>query len=85
VREEYARGEGVAMSEALRIEYIAAFAIDLEGGVTMQRWRARRGGRHKMRLVHQESGVSVEQEYNDSQPVIAVMNDLIGRLRLTHN
>jgi hypothetical protein len=69
------------MSDAQRTAYVAAFALGLGGGVTLERYRGSRGGLHKMRLVDHESGVSVEREYNGSEPVLAVQNDLIGRLQ----
>jgi hypothetical protein len=47
----------------------------------LERYRAPRGGLHKMRLVHHESGMFVEREYNDSEPVLAVQHDLVGRLQ----
>jgi hypothetical protein len=62
-------------------KYVAAFALGLGGGVTLERYRAPRGGLHRMRLVHHESGVAVEREYDDREPVFAVQNDLIGRLQ----
>ena len=69
------------MSDVQRAGYLAAFALSLGDGVTLERYRAPRGGLHKMRLVHGASGVFVEREYNGSEPVLAVQNDLIGRLQ----
>jgi hypothetical protein len=69
------------MSDALGSAYVAAFALGLGGGVTLERYRAPRGGLHRMRLVHHESGVSVEREYHDRGPVLAIQNDLIGQLQ----
>jgi hypothetical protein len=69
------------MSDAQRSEYVAALALGLGGGVTLERYRAPRGGMHRMRLVHHESGVSVEREYNGREKVSAVQNDLIGQLQ----
>jgi hypothetical protein len=69
------------MSDAQLATYVAAFALGLGNGVTLERYRAPRGGLHKMRLVHHESGMFVEREYSDSEPVLAVQNDLVGRLQ----
>jgi hypothetical protein len=69
------------MSDAQQATYVAAFALGLGNGVTLERYRAPRGGLHKMRLVHHESGMFVEREYNDSEPVLAVQHDLVGRLQ----
>jgi hypothetical protein len=70
-----------AVSDAQRSAYVAAFGLGLEGGVTLERYRAPRGGLHRMRLVHHESGMSVEREYDDREKVFAVQNDLIGQLQ----
>ena len=70
-----------AVSDAQRSEYVADFALGLGGGVTLERYRAPRGGLHRMRLVHHESGVSVEREYGDQEKVFAVQNDLISQLQ----
>jgi hypothetical protein len=69
------------MSDAQRAEYVAAFTLGLGDDVTLERHRAPRGGLHKMRLVHHESGVVVEREYNGSEPVLAVQDELIGQLQ----
>jgi hypothetical protein len=62
-------------------KYVAAFRLGLGDGVVLERYRAPRGGLHKLRLVHHESGMSVERDYDDSEPVLGVQNDLIGRLQ----
>jgi hypothetical protein len=69
------------MSDAERCVYVAAYAMGLGGGVTLERYRARRGGLHTMRLIHHESGVLVEREYDDREIVYAVKKDLIGQLQ----
>jgi hypothetical protein len=81
VEKQRALTDEVAMSDAKRAAYVAAFALGLGSGVTLERYRAPRGGLHKMRLVHHESGVSVEREYDGSEPVLAVQNELIGQLQ----
>jgi hypothetical protein len=68
------------MRDAQSSEYVAAFSLGLGGGVTLERYRARPGGLHRMRLVHHESGVSVEREYDGGEKVFVVQNDLIGQL-----
>jgi hypothetical protein len=70
-----------AMSHAQSPEYVAALSLGLGGGVTLQRYRAARGGLHHMRLVHHESGLSVERSYDDTEPVLTVQSHLIGRLQ----
>jgi hypothetical protein len=62
-------------------KYVAAFRLALGDGVTLERYRAPRGGLHKMRLVHHESGVVVEREFDGSESVLRVQNDLIGLLQ----
>ncbi len=47
----------------------------------MERYRAPRGGLHKLRLVHHESGVFVEREFDGNEPVLAVQKHLIGLLQ----
>jgi hypothetical protein len=69
------------MSGAIPKQFVAAFSLSLEGGVTLERFRAPRGGIHKMRLIHHDSKVSVEQEYDDKEIVDSVYNDLVVRLR----
>jgi hypothetical protein len=69
------------VSDAQRAVYVAAFALGLGGGVTLERYRAPRGGLHKVRLVHHESGVFVEREYGDTESTLAVRNDLTERLQ----
>jgi hypothetical protein len=64
-------------------KYVAAFRLVLEDGVTLERYRSSRGGLHKMRLFHHKTGLFVEREFDGSEPVLAVQNDLIGRLRAT--
>jgi hypothetical protein len=69
------------MSDAQQPRYIAAFSLGLSGGVTLERYRARRGGLHLMRLLHHESGISVERTYDDTEKVFRVQNDLIKQLQ----
>ena len=69
------------MTHSQRSGYVAAFALGLGGGVTLERYRAHRGGIHRMCLVHHESGVSVERYYDDLEPVLPVLNELLGELR----
>jgi hypothetical protein len=71
----------MTMSDAQHSAYVAAFALGLGGGVTLERYRAPRGGQHRMRLVHHESGVIVEREYDDRERVGAVGKDLIRQLQ----
>jgi len=49
--------------------------------VTLERYRAPRGGLHKMRLVHHDSKMSVEREYDDNEAVLSVRDDLIVKLQ----
>jgi hypothetical protein len=69
------------MSDTPRAGYVAAFGLGLGDGVTLERYRAPRGGLHKMRLVHHESGVCVERDYDGGMPVLEVQNELIGRFQ----
>ena len=69
------------MNDADRKPYVAAFALGLGGGVTLERYRAPRGGLHKMRLVHHDSKMSVEREYDDNEAVLSVRDDLIVKLQ----
>jgi hypothetical protein len=62
-------------------KYVAAFRLGLGDGVMLERYRAPRGGLHKLRLVHHQSGVVVEREFDDSESVLAVQNDLIRVLQ----
>jgi len=62
-------------------KYISAFRVGLGDGVTLERYRAPRGGLHKLRLIHRESGLLVEREFDGSEPVLAVQNDLIRRFQ----
>jgi hypothetical protein len=69
------------MSEADHEPYVAALALGLGGGVTLERYRAPRGGLHKMRLVHHDSKVSVERDYDDTESSLTVRDDLIQKLQ----
>ena len=74
--------DGNTMNDAKRRVYVAAFALGLEGGITLERYCTSRGGLHKMRIVHQESGVVVERDYDESESVFAVQSDLIGQVQM---
>jgi hypothetical protein len=69
------------MINADRTCYVAAFALGLGNGVSLERYRAPRGGLHKMRLVHNDSKMSVEREYDDKEAVLSVRDDLIVKLQ----
>jgi hypothetical protein len=69
------------MTDTNRQTYVAAFALGLCGGVTLERYRAPRGGVHKMRLVHHASAIAVERAYDDSVSVHAVLDDLTVQLK----
>ena len=69
------------MHDADRKEYIAAVTVGLCDGMTLERYRAPRGGLHKMRLVHNESKLSVEREYGDNEAVLSMGDDLIVKLQ----
>jgi hypothetical protein len=69
------------MNDANQKPYVAVFALDLGGGVTVERYRASRGGLHKMRLVHHDSRTAVEREYDDNEAVLSVREDLIVKLQ----
>ena len=69
------------MGDAQCSGYVAAFALGLGDEVTLERYRAPRGGLHWMRLVHHDSGVSVEREYDDTEPAFVVQDELVRQLR----
>jgi hypothetical protein len=74
-------GCGGTMSDTDGKPYVAVFGLALGGGVTLERYRAPRGCLHMMRLVHQQSKISVEVEYNDSEGVLSLREELIRKLK----